>query len=310
MLTVVMATFNGERTLPTVLSAYEALFEPAGGWNLVVVDNDSSDGTPDVLSRFSSVLPMTVLKCCARGKNRALNFGLQAVKGDLVVFTDDDAVPRRNWLQELRHAADHQVEFDLFGGTILPRWERTPEQWHLHWVQQGPVYTLTDPNQPEGPMPARNAWGPNMAVRARVFEAGHRFEESIGPMAGVSYRMGSETEFTRRMESAGFRAWFVPAAIVEHMIRSFQMERQWVLARATRYGKGLCYRNADELLSGARFQVLPRHQWRKIAETAVQLMIAKLFRRQEQAFHHSWTLRCKWGYFTELRRMRAASRGV
>jgi len=149
-----------------------------------------------------------------------------------------------------------------------------------------------------------------MGKKRRVFEAGHRFDESVGPTAGVSYRMGSETEFTRRLESAGFRAWFVPAAIVEHMIRSFQMERQWVLARATRYGKGLCYRNADQLLASTKFQVLPGHQWRKIVETGLRLMLAKLFRKQEQAFHHSWMLRCKWGYFTELRRMRAASRDV
>ena len=81
------------------------------------------------------------------------------------------------------------------------------------------------------------AFSPNMAIRREIFQAGYRFEESIGPRPG-SYAMGSETELTRRLNAAGIRAWHVTDAVVEHMIRGFQMTEEWVLARAIRYGRG------------------------------------------------------------------------
>ena len=51
--------------------------------------------------------------------------------------------------------------------------------------------------------------------------------------------MGSETEFTVRLERAGHGAWFVADAVVEHMVRPEQMAEEWVLSRAYRHGRGI-----------------------------------------------------------------------
>jgi len=132
MLTVLLASHNGQHTLPAVLRAYERLYPPPGGWKLVVIDNGSTDYTSKILAKFSSSLPMTQLNVSAPGKNRALNAGLESRSGDLMIFTDDDAIPEPDWLIEMRRAADDNADFDIFGGTIRPYWERPPEPWHLN----------------------------------------------------------------------------------------------------------------------------------------------------------------------------------
>src|SRR5579864_25980 len=129
MLTVLIATHNGAQTLPTVLDAYCQLEAPCGGWKLLIVNNASTDRTQEFLDLYRSRLPLMAIYESAVGKSRALNTGLANVEGDLVVMSDDDAVPRSDWLVQHRNAADARPAFAVFGGVILPRWEVPPGSW-------------------------------------------------------------------------------------------------------------------------------------------------------------------------------------
>jgi GT2 family glycosyltransferase len=238
MLTVLLATRNGARTLPRVLDAYCDLDMPVGDWKLVIVDNGSTDGTSAIVSSFSDRLPLEYLVEPRPGKNVALNTGLQSVAGDLVVLTDDDTVPQPDWLCVLREAADSHPDFDVIGGSVAPQWEVEPPSWIRDAVPLGPTYTISEAWLTEGPVSAFFVFGPNMAVRSEVFAAGHLFNPAIGPRPSRSYPMGSETEFLIRVTAAGFRAWHTPTAVVHHIIRKRQLQLSWILGRATRFGRG------------------------------------------------------------------------
>src|SRR5262245_46764384 len=134
-----MATRDGARTLPRVLDAYRRLEPPAGGWRLVVVDNGSGDETPRILDDAVRDLPLVVLRERRVGKSRAPNRGAEAVVGDLVVFTDDDAVPCAGWLARLREAADGHPECAVVVGTVTPRFEG-PLPDEVVGVRQEPMF--------------------------------------------------------------------------------------------------------------------------------------------------------------------------
>src|ERR1035438_1152686 len=178
MLTVLLATRNRAQLLRDVLEAYCHLEAPPAGWKLVVADNGSTDQTPQVIDSFRSRLPLHSVVEPKLGKNHALNAGLALIEGDLVVFTDDDAFPRTDWLIKLRKAADTHLAYSLFGGAIVARWEVPPPPW-IVWVKLPAVFTLTIPSQADGPVGPNIVYGPNMAIRARVFESGVRFDPSI-----------------------------------------------------------------------------------------------------------------------------------
>lgn len=237
MLTVLFASRNGAGRLPRVLGAFEQLIVPDGGWKLVAVENASTDATAEVLRSFEGRLPLTVLSQSMPGKNAALNLGLTAAEGDLVVLTDDDVLPAADWLVRLRAAADDNPAFDLFGGRIVPHFEIEPPDWLLRWAPLDIAYAAHPVDLPVGPVDPGMVWGPSMAVRQGVFGAGHRFNEQIGPTPG-SYAMGSETEFTQRVALAGHLSWYCPEAVVRHLVRAEQMTESWLYGRLQRYGRG------------------------------------------------------------------------
>jgi len=264
MITVLFACHNGQRTLPGMLAALESLIPPPGGWELIAVDNRSGDSTRAILEAHAGRLPLTILSEPRQGKSIALNAAIGHVRGDLVVLTDDDVIPEPDWLVAYRACADANPDHALFGGAILPAWEKPPPQWVLDWVPLGSTFTLLE-GEVDGPCPADRIWGPNMACRRSVFEAGHRFCESLGPTPGARYAMGQDTEFALRLAAAGHRPLRCAGARVRHQIEARCLEEAWILRRAVRLGIGVA--QMERLPHAATGLTAPRRStWRHLAD--------------------------------------------
>ena len=229
-----MATHNGSRTLPVVLDAYCKLQPFSEDWDLVIVDNASTDSTREVVQSFQSKLPIKFMHEHRIGKNFALNTGVEFISGDLTLLTDDDAVPREDWLAQARRIADAQLSFSVFGGVIVPQWEVPPEDWIFEYITH--KYSITNPAWKEGPIDPLWVYGPNIAIRSEVFRAGHRFDVTLGPR-GSTYQQGDETEFLQRIGRAGFHCWHCKEMVVAHIIRKHQMTKEWLLRRAIAIGR-------------------------------------------------------------------------
>jgi len=201
------------------------------------VDNEGETTTREVCESFADRLPLRYLVCRTPGQNAARNYGLGAVRGELVVLSDDDMLPDADWLRELYQGAKRWPEHVLFGGRSLPNWPGKVPDFEIdedigHWT-----YCICDPPLPEGPDPRFLPISTNMAIRRRVFDYGLTFDESIGPN-GRDYAMGSETEFNLRLGRLGFAAVFLPKAVVHNVVQAEQLDRNWVLGRAFREGRG------------------------------------------------------------------------
>src|SRR6516225_11198577 len=117
-LTILFATHNGAPTLPRMLDALENLEPGDSQVKIVAVDNASADGSAELIKARYGRLPITLLSEARLGKNIALNKGLSEIEGDLVVLTDDDIIPHRDWLTSIQRVAEEQPSYDIFGGAI------------------------------------------------------------------------------------------------------------------------------------------------------------------------------------------------
>lgn len=304
MITTLFSTYNGQRTLPKMLGALYCLDHLDADWQVIAINNASSDESEKILRSFSDRLPIIVLNQPIRGKNRALNTALPFIQGDLVVFTDDDILPEPNWLNEFKRCANDHPDCDLFGGAILPHWGRTPDPWILNAVPHGVTFGLTAPDLPEGPIYPGLIWGANMMVRRRVFDAGHRFNEDVGPNAG-QYIMGSETEFNIRIVKHGYQTWFCPTSRVRHIIRDFQMTEDWVIQRAYRFGRNQCYQDfaalagRDPLTSLGGWLNCPKWMLRRAIQDTVSGYWSKLKGDHYQSVARRWDAAFYRGYIAQ-----------
>ena len=272
---------------------------------IIAVDNASTDSTKEIILSYQGALPISYLYCAERGKNIALNSAIGQITGDLVVFTDDDTICEPSWISTYACSALEHSEYDIFGGTILPHWESLPLPWLIENLPIGITYALTDPELQSGEIFPGLIWGPNMMVRRRVFDAGLRFNESVGPSAG-QYAMGSETEFNIRAASMNHRCYFEPRAVVSHIIRPNQVHPEWVLGRAFRYGRNVWN---EERLEGGQSDVplvfgVPRWRVRRYLEHRVLAGLRRLTGGPEDAFRHDWEVMFLRGYFEQARKDR------
>ncbi|MDQ4624559.1 glycosyltransferase [Janthinobacterium lividum] len=307
MLTVLMATYNGAGTLPQVLRAYMGLRAPVGGWRLVIADNGSTDATARVIAAFRGRLPLSYIYVARRGRSPALNGAVEyALRqggdgGELFVFGDDDAMPASDWLCRLQDSARSHPGYALFGGAIVPAWREQPEDWLLRLTPVGLTWGITSPDLRDSPVYPGLVWGANMAIRRRIFEAGARYDESIGPQ-GANYAMGSETRLNLEMHAAGNPSWFCPQARVAHIIRVPQVQRAWILRRAMLFGRGQCrlatFPPSVELLG------VPRWMLGRYVRDSLGAVRAWLQRDHADLFLRQWERAWLRGFFHEAWRGR------
>jgi glycosyltransferase involved in cell wall biosynthesis len=237
-ITVLFATRNGEHVLRRTLEGYCRVEAPVPGWKMVVVDNGSDDATPGILASFKKHLPLETLHQPIVGKNRALNLGLRALEGHFAIVTDDDAIPDESFLRAWSAYLDKLGDYELLGGTIVPLFEVPPPKWLL---KSNATLELLFAGRvlPDGPIEAEQIFGPNMAVRSSIFEAGFQFNEDIGPNGSdPHYSMGSETEFCRRVARSGAKAWFAREPRVQHIVRRNQLSKAYFIKRYYQHGRG------------------------------------------------------------------------
>lgn len=305
MLTVVMTTRNGGHTLPIVLDAFTRLEPPLGGYRLVVVDGGSSDGSEVIIRAFANRLPITLLHGSGVGKAAAVNRGIAAADGDLVVFIDDDVVPSPDWLRALRGAASRYSDYALFGGAVAPNWPAAPRLRILDHVPLSVTYGITPPALTEGAVSPTLIRGSNLAVRRSALGRFGGFQAHGGD-DDEDNNIGWETDFLLRASAAGERAWFVPTAEVHHLIWPHELAAQWIFRRARRFGRAVCRR---EMAAGYSQKLpliggVPVWLTRRFVKELARLISALLKGREAQALEARWEVNFLSGYFAEAVRTR------
>jgi hypothetical protein len=87
-----------------------------------VVDNAGDSATEKLVKVWANKLPINYIVALETGKNKALNHTLPKVKGQQIVFTDDDIIPNPDWLLQLWEGAQRWPDHKVFGGRIVADW--------------------------------------------------------------------------------------------------------------------------------------------------------------------------------------------
>jgi glycosyltransferase involved in cell wall biosynthesis len=203
-MSVVVATWNRADRLPRLVGA---LAEQVGAppFELVVVDDGSTDRTPEVLSELAASAPFplrTVRLEQNRGPAAARNAGWQAAAAAVVAFTDDDCWPSPGWLAALAGAIE---EADVVQGATVPDPDAVGRDWFSHTIE-----VLSERGHYETC---------NIAYRRRWLEAAGGFDEGFRARGAGGPIYGEDTDLAWRVKDLGATTAFSEAAVVTHEVR-------------------------------------------------------------------------------------------
>jgi len=197
-ISAIICTWNRASLLAETLSYFERLRVPADvEWELIAVDNNSTDQTAAILATFEGRLPLRRAFEPQPGKSRAANLAVRLAKGEVLLWTDDDVRVSAGWLASYVEAARLHPEASWFGGPVEAWFATEPPPWIARNIGSlTEPYALIDHGPTDKPLNEEAVVGANLGLRAAVARA-FPFNEQIGPPGNAALR-GEETELLGR----------------------------------------------------------------------------------------------------------------
>ena len=199
---VVVASYNGERTLRACLSSLGKLNYP--DYEVILVDDGSTDATQEIARAYPQVRPFRHEKNL--GLSAARNTGIAAATGEIIAFTDSDCRADEDWLYYLVGSLLANPWAGVGGPNLLP-----PEDSLLATAVMaspgGPAQVMLNDRQ------AEHIPGCNMAFYKRALE-------EVGGFDPIFRQAGDDVDLCWRLQQAGLQIGFSPAAFVWHYRRS------------------------------------------------------------------------------------------
>jgi len=214
-LTVAICTYNRAELLQQTLTGLARQTFPADQFEVLVIDNNSTDRTPQVVAEFAGArtAPRHVVET-QQGLDHARNRAIAEARGEIVVFADDDILMEPDWLAQLAapFAADSAGRIGAVGGEVIPVFPDGLPIWVAEW--HSPLAFRPD----AGPLPSpQSPMGANMAFPAWIFKKLGSFHTALD-RSGQNLFGGGDTDMIRRVRAGGFEVWFAPAAVVRHQL--------------------------------------------------------------------------------------------
>jgi glycosyltransferase involved in cell wall biosynthesis len=200
---------------------------PPERFEVVIVDNGSTDGTAEVCRRFRLDNPGLSIRIVTEeipGLLAGRHRGAREAKGEILSFVDDDIRAHTGWLRAL-HGTFERHRTALVGGRSLPSFEDSPPTWLRHLWDKTPSggralgdLSLLDLGEREKEVKPALVWGLNFSIRKEVlFEVGG-FHPDCMPPHLQRYQGDGEVGLALKLEERGFRAFYQPRALVLHVI--------------------------------------------------------------------------------------------
>jgi glucosyl-dolichyl phosphate glucuronosyltransferase len=316
-ISVVITTYNRCAMLPAAIESMLRQDAPDVNYEIIIVDNNSTDDTRQVVESFITRGHRNVRYIfeANQGPSHGRNAGIANAKGRIIAFTDDDVRPAMDWLSNIKRAFDSNPDVECVGGKILPEWPTDPPAWLTgdHWgplaiADYGNSTILSAPNTPI-------CWSTsNIAFRSTVFDR-------IGGFSGTFMRC-QDRELMCRFMRDGRQMMYVPEVavtaevIAERLTKAYH--RKWHMTTGKYHALMRLYERLGqdgqilaEPLETVRLFGAPAFLYRECVNECARWLREIVRRHESLSFKHENRVRYLLAYIKEsYRRERASQQGA
>ena len=255
---IVVPVYNGERTIAESIEALLTLDYPKSLLQIIVIDNNSTDNTADILQQFDGI---DVLFEPKQGAYQARNTGIQFAEHDLIAFTDADCLPRSDWLTRLVASLDGAA---IIGGKVEAH---PPSNLVERYIDHRKVLDQEKMAQgAEFSLPFFVT--ANCLVKREVFDKIGTFD--------TYFKIAGDADLCWRVQRAGFKLAYCPDAVVVHKHRA---DLLGLYSQSFEYGFGRASLFArHHRFFGSRFRL----DWKEhvfLVESILKSIVAPIVRR-------------------------------
>lgn len=219
-LSVIICTYNRDKYIYNVLKSVAENNLDTSLYEVVLVNNNSTDNTESECKRFAINFPNVSFQYHVelnQGLSYARNRGIAEAKGNVVVYVDDDATVNTEYLTTYYQFFNKNPNVYAAGGPILPVYETKEPKWFSHYTRQlitGRLYLGNEVREfSKGAFPG----GGNAAYRKSVFDKVGLFNPELG-RKGNSLIGAEEKDLFDKMVDNGIKFYYLPNAILYHII--------------------------------------------------------------------------------------------
>lgn len=234
---VAIRLYNGASVLPQLLDALNTQIISEGlNWEVIIVDNNSTDETADVVSRYQqgwTVCPLRYVLETRQGASFARHCAILEARGAWIGFLDDDNIPDPHWVQAAYAFGTAHPRAAAFGSQIHPRYETTPP---VNFERIAPFIPVIERDEV---VCFTTGWramsnlvppGAGLVILRQAWLDYVPYPLTLrGPVGNSLALKGEDVEALLYLKKAGWEIWFNPLMHIEHQIPSWRFERGYLL---------------------------------------------------------------------------------
>ena len=268
-LSLIICTHNRADQLASCLQSVSDMDHPEG-FELIVVDNASTDSTSEVVKRFAATqnFPVHLVYEPVAGLGRARNRGWRASRGEIIAFTDDDCYVDKGFGKAVLSTFSSDKGLGFVGGRIM--------LFDNNDLRVTIKESLTRENYLPGQIiPAGAIQGANFSFRRSALENAGGFDPLLGP--GTTFT-ADDVEMLARVSIAGWKGVYTPDPVVYHHHGRKTPSDLAKLMKSYDYGRGAYYMsmiiNPGQRLQAIRFWIwwLRRGKQKRKGQKIIEIM--------------------------------------
>jgi glycosyltransferase involved in cell wall biosynthesis len=243
MISVIIPTRNRANLLDLALQSLVCQTLSQSEFEVIVIDNGSTDETQYVIDKYRSILPLIDVYASEPGLHTGRHAGMNAANGENLVFADDDIEALPTWLESISEAFQDS-DVAMVGGNNYPKFLQDPPRWlsrlwdrsnteGYHSISTLSVIEFTNSSKEISP---HLVWGCNFSIRKNILLEAGGFHPDGMPQEIIRFRGDGETHVSRFVENSKMKCVFHPGASVFHKVTPERMTPRYFYQRGFNQG--------------------------------------------------------------------------
>ncbi len=232
LISAIICTHNRAEYLAKAIQSLVDQRTPEDQYEIIIVDNCSTDSTKEAVEQFSSVNNIRYIYESTLGLSYARNTGWRKARGKYVAYLDDDAIACPTWLDKILEVFETVTPRPgCVGGRVYPIWEGPRPTWLSDWLLHClPVMDWSD--TPHVLDDLRMEWlaGANIAFPTDLLKSLGGFTSELDRV-GNSLLSSGDVFLEKQIMKVGYSCFYHPDIAIKHHVFESRLNQSWFTRR-------------------------------------------------------------------------------